>query len=197
MELSTSKIIVNTLIVTAILLIGVSVTSVLMKKPAEVVNNVSTPAETIKQPIIEENSTVSTTTESTTTEMSTPSSATSTATSTSQANENKNLTSKKWTWVKTTISGTSTTPKKANAFSVTFNATGTITGTTDCNNYFGSYKTTDSNKLTLGPIGSTKMFCGESQENDFMSVLQKVIEYSIDKNNNLILTTGSGTMMFK
>jgi heat shock protein HslJ len=128
--------------------------------------------------------------------MSTSSSTNSSATSTSQANENKNLTSKKWTWVKTTISGTSTLPKKINTFSMTLNATGTVYGATDCNNYFGSYKT-DSNKLTFGPFGSTRKFCEDSQETEFMSVLQKVTEYSIDKSNNLILNTGSGTMMFK
>ena len=47
---------------------------------------------------------------------------------------------------------------------ITFNSDGTLTGFGGCNNFFGSYTLTGQTSefgkgITLGPIGSTKMFC--------------------------------------
>lgn len=109
----------------------------------------------------------------------------------------KKLTDETWTWVKTDgENDIVVTPKNISAFTITLNATGTINGTTDCNNFFGTYKL-ETNELTFGPLGATKMFCENSQENDFMNILQKVTEYSISEDNNLILKSASGTMMFR
>lgn len=183
MESSTSKIMINVLIVTAIALIGVSVVSVLIKKPAP-----TTPAITTNEASTEV-ATTTDTEQSTTTEMTEETTATSSAP--------KGLIQKTWTWTKTT-SGTTTTvtPKKETAFTITFTETGSIQGTTDCNKFLGTYTAT-SNKISLSQLGSTKMYCEGSQEQDFTNTLQKISAYTIDKDNNLILTTASGTMVFK
>ncbi len=105
-----------------------------------------------------------------------------------------------WTWVHTQMNdGTLTTPKKAEAFTITFNPDGSLSGTTDCNRYFGSY-TLNQNKLSFGPFGATKMFCSESQESVFLKFLGEVDGYLLnEKDKTLVLTIrfDSGSMLFK
>jgi heat shock protein HslJ len=181
MESSTSKIMINVLIVTAIALIGVSVVSVMIKKP-EPATQVATTQETITEVATTTDNDPATTTETTSTDSSSTTSP---------------LTEKTWTWVKTTKGTTTTsTPKKEKAFTVTFTQTGSLQGTTDCNKFLGTY-TSSSNKISLSQLGSTKMYCEGSQENEFTATLQKITSYSIDNENNLVLTTASGTMVFR
>ena len=82
----------------------------------------------------------------------------------------------------------------------TFNsADARVTGKAGCNNYFGSYEV-KSSKLTLpGPIGSTKMSCGEQidkQEYDFLQAFQAAESYKIE-NGRLHITCGTQTLVFK
>ncbi len=190
--METSKTLVNILIVIAIVLIGTSVTSVLIKESKKEVMVVATATTT--ENITQEMPTVATTTEGTTTEIvAVASTTTSSSTSTTIT---KGLVGTKWTWVKTTMNASSTTPKKTTAFSITFTATGTLSGTTDCNNFFGTYKSS-SNTLTFGPLGATRMFCEGSQESEFMGVLQKVTKFEVNKENNLVLSSKEGEMVFK
>ena len=199
----TRKIWINVLIIIAILLIGVSITSVFIKKSEEpAVNNPPQIQQPVKQEVIA-TSTVDTSTTTnievaTTTSTTTPIS-TSTSTSKSTSIEPiKGFIAKSWTWTKTTTGSKVATPKKVNAFIVMFNQDLSLKGTTDCNSFFGSYKLASSTKISFGPLGVTKMFCEGSEETDFMKSLSDVTNYSIDKSNNLILTTASGTtMMFK
>ncbi len=187
MESSTSKILINILIVTAIALIGISVVSVLVEKPSEIT---ATAPDTVEQITIEEPVT-NTPTESTTTETTT-----STSTATTAPKNSIGIIDTSWVWIRSTNDNPNITPKKVDAFSITFGKDGSIKGTTDCNTYFGKYTET-SGKISFGPLGSTKMFCEGAQEGEFMLSLQGVSGYVIDKNNNLILSTGSGTMVFK
>ena len=46
-------------------------------------------------------------------------------------------------------------------------------GTTDCNNFSGSYKV-DGNQLTFGEFAATMMYCEGSQESDFLKSLGEV-----------------------
>jgi len=183
MESSTSKIAANVLIIVALLLISVSLITVFNKKGT--VTPLIIPPTT--EPIITEQPITSTTTEIITT-------STSTATSTSITIEG--FTDKSWTWSKTTTGTKVIIPKKISAFTIMFKNDGFLTGTTDCNNFFASYKVA-SDTLSLSSLGATQMFCEGAQEGDFMKALQEAKSYMIDKNNNLILINASGSMMFK
>lgn len=108
------------------------------------------------------------------------------------------LEGKTWVWNATTMNNDEvTSPKELNAFTITFNEDGKFNGTTDCNNYFGEY-TLDGNKLTFGGMASTKMYCQDSQENDYTSALSEVDQFMFDANGNLVLNLklDSGVMIF-
>lgn len=192
MESSTSKTGINTLIIISILLIGASLATVFIKKPTAAEAVKTTPTTIVQQPVVEE-VIVATTTASTTETV-----ATSTNTVASTTVSIKGFTEKNWTWVKTTNNSKVTTPKKATAFTITFNTDGSIKGTTDCNSFFGNYAVA-STTLSFGPLGATQMFCDGAQEGEFMLALQEITSYIVDKNNNLILNlkTSSSSMMFK
>jgi heat shock protein HslJ len=57
-----------------------------------------------------------------------------------------------------------------------------ISGSAGCNRYFGSYET-DGNSLTIGPAGSTMMFCSPEenmlQETAYLATLSTVASYEI------------------
>lgn len=111
-----------------------------------------------------------------------------------------NLTGRTWTWVRTQMNdGTVTTPKKVEAFTITFNADGSVLGTTDCNRFFGKYSL-DGNKVTFGPLASTKMACSGSQESVFMKFLGEIDSYLLnEKEQTLVLLVkfDSGSVIFK
>jgi len=65
-------------------------------------------------------------------------------------------------------------------------ADGKVNGSAGCNTYFADY-TLDGDKVTFGPAGSTRMFCGEpeglmQQETDFLAALGNVTSYRIQGN---------------
>ena len=117
----------------------------------------------------------------------------------SEVSTSKPITGEKWVWEKTVMNNDEvTTPNQAEAFTVTFDAEGQVTGTTDCNNFFGSYEI-ENNKITFGPLASTKMFCEDSQENVFHGFLGEVGSFFIDESNRLVLEIkfDSGSIIFK
>jgi len=77
-----------------------------------------------------------------------------------------------------------------------FTGNGSVSGSAGCNQYFASY-TTAGSSLTLGPVGSTKMFCGApagimGQEQAFLSLLTRVSRYEIE-GDRLVLVDAEGT----
>jgi heat shock protein HslJ len=72
-----------------------------------------------------------------------------------------------WKWRGTEKGSEMLTPKKADAFTLTFGADGSVSGTTDCNSFSGSYTLTG-NAIQFGALGMTKKFCEGSQENEFV-----------------------------
>lgn len=109
------------------------------------------------------------------------------------------LTMKKWTWVKTQMNdGKITTPKKVDAFTLTFGKDGSVSIATDCNSMGGTYTTKDK-QLTFGPGMSTMMYCEGSQEQEFAAFLTNVGSYLFTSKGELILEIkmDSGTMTFK
>ena len=110
------------------------------------------------------------------------------------------ITRREWKWVQTQMNdGTVTSPKKADAFTITFKEDGSLIGTTDCNDFSGGYKM-DDNKLSFGPFLSTRMACEGSQEGEFVKSLGEVNRFLIDQKENtlvLLFKVDSGSMTFK
>lgn len=106
---------------------------------------------------------------------------------------------KSWIWTKTQMNNdTTTTPKKSDAFAITFGKDGNVSITTDCNRMGGTYKV-DSNTITFGPLMATKMYCEGSQEQDFAKGLAQVATFFFTSKGELILELkmDSGTMNFR
>lgn len=106
---------------------------------------------------------------------------------------------KKWMWVKTLMNdGKITTPKKPEAFSLTFKADGSFSASTDCNGVGGSYKVTGKN-IVFTKIMSTLMYCDGSQEQEFTKSLNEIQSYMFTSKGELVfmLKMDSGTMVFK
>ena len=101
-----------------------------------------------------------------------------------------------WTWTSSLmLDGTQTVPEQATAFTITFTEDGEVFGTTDCNNFFGTY-TVYNGSLTFGPLGSTLMFCENAQEGIFLDNLSHVGGYTVEHEGNLFMTSDSQTMSF-
>lgn len=107
---------------------------------------------------------------------------------------------REWKWISTQLNdGTILTPEQTDAFTITFREDGTLTGTTDCNNFFGPYRWEDG-RLSLDQLASTKMACEGSQEGEFLKYLVEADGLMLDPQENtlvLLLKFDSGTMIFK
>ncbi|MFM2357960.1 MAG: hypothetical protein RJA61_697, partial [Candidatus Parcubacteria bacterium] len=106
---------------------------------------------------------------------------------------------KKWVWVSADYNdGRVITPKKTEAFTLTFNSNGTFSASTDCNGVGGNY-TVKGNQITFGQMISTKMFCEGSQETDFNQLLANTSSFFFTSRGQLILELkfDSGTVTFR
>lgn len=109
------------------------------------------------------------------------------------------LTANPWVWQKTVMnSGEIVTPNKAEAFTLTFTARNIISGTTDCNNFSGTYSLKEDGALSFGPIASTKMFCEDSQEMEFNRMVTDSNHAFISLTGELVLALpyDSGSVIF-
>lgn len=77
------------------------------------------------------------------------------------------LSNKTWYWVSTEVGASLTTPKNPSRFTMEFKADGTLSGSTDCNNYGGHYEISG-DTITFGVFFQTKMACLDSQEIEFL-----------------------------
>jgi putative lipoprotein len=86
----------------------------------------------------------------------------------------------------------------ANPPTIDFAADGTVSGTTGCNQYSGSY-TLDGSKITVGALAMTMMLCqgsaGEA-ETLFAPAMQGATGWAIDESGNLLLS-GAGDILAK
>jgi heat shock protein HslJ len=78
-----------------------------------------------------------------------------------------------------------------------FGKDGNLTGSSGCNTFSGSYKT-DGDKITIGPLASTRMYCGEpagvmDQESQYLAALQSAATYKIE-GTKLELRTADGAL---
>jgi heat shock protein HslJ len=78
-----------------------------------------------------------------------------------------------------------------------FGMDGNLSGSSGCNTYVGSYKV-DGDKITIGPLASTKKFCNEpagvmEQESQLLAALESAATYKIE-GNRLQLRTQDGAL---
>lgn len=105
-----------------------------------------------------------------------------------------------WVWEKTEMGdGTVITPKKPDAFTLSFTNDGKISGTTDCNNFSGSYTLSPGDVISFTPFASTLMFCADSQETEFREDVARSNQVFFTEAGNLVLLLpfDSGSVMFK
>jgi heat shock protein HslJ len=88
-------------------------------------------------------------------------------------------------------------PSKPGAFTITFNKDGTVSGTTDCNSFSGTYILDEKilGRVTFGPFALTKMFCEGSQEIEYIAMLRES-HFSIGENNLYLETDNIKTVIF-
>ena len=97
-----------------------------------------------------------------------------------------------WRWEKLIQADGSIVTPRSDVFSVTFGTDGKMTGKTDCNGFFGSYQLGSDGILSFGALGSTMMFCDNSQESVFTGAIQNVSSYGFEANGDLTLTLKGG-----
>lgn len=109
------------------------------------------------------------------------------------------LSMKQWSWVRTVYSNdTIAVPAKPGSFTLTFKDDGTVHAATDCNRMFGNYSV-DGRKLSFSKLAATKMYCPDSQEQDFAKMLSQVTSFLFTPDSRLVLELkyDSGQMIFK
>jgi heat shock protein HslJ len=104
-----------------------------------------------------------------------------------------------WTWIRTAYNNdTVEEPAQKDAFTLTFRD-GRVSGTTDCNDFHGAYSV-DGRKIHFDDkVASTRKFCADSQEAEFLTMLQSVESYLFTGHGRLILEIqyDSGTIQFR
>jgi heat shock protein HslJ len=106
---------------------------------------------------------------------------------------------KTWNWVNTLYSnGSTTVPRVANKFTLTFSGTNRFSAATDCNGVGGEYAATGSS-ITFSRIMSTLMYCENSQESDYAKMFSEVQSYHFTSKGELVfnLKFDSGSFIFK
>jgi heat shock protein HslJ len=87
---------------------------------------------------------------------------------------------------------------EAAKYTIEFATDGTFTAKADCNNLSGSYTTTSSNGLTIGPIATTLAACPEdSFAPQYVAGLDQAASYAIADDQLTITLTDGGTLVYK
>jgi len=83
-----------------------------------------------------------------------------------------------------------------------FGSDGSISGSAGCNSYTGSYTTSGSNGISIGPLATTRMYCGDpgvmDQETAYLALLSTVSSYEVTEDGmlNLMNSTGTPVLVF-
>jgi len=102
-----------------------------------------------------------------------------------------------WVWRTMVVGGDAVVePSRPDAFIITFDSEGRVSGTTDCNSFSGAY-TREGDVITVGPLASTKMFCADSQESQFTGALTEgPLTVSFEGGEVLVLRFSESTALF-
>ncbi len=86
---------------------------------------------------------------------------------------------------------TSFAPKKLSDFSLHFDTEGQVSGTTDCNGFFGSY-TKEGDSLQFGTLGSTMMYCSDSHETVYHDILSHIDHFELTESGLVLSNAEKG-----
>lgn len=100
-----------------------------------------------------------------------------------------------WVWESYTEDGNIKSPKNPESFVMKLAEKGHVSGTTDCNNYSGSYVATDSS-IDIGPLVTTRMACFQSQEGLYHNLLGSIDGYVITDDFLTLTSRGYTVMVF-
>lgn len=106
---------------------------------------------------------------------------------------------KTWNWVRTAYNNdTEVRPRDEKTFTLTLKSGNMFSATTDCNGVGGEYAV-NGNKIIFTRMMSTLMYCENSQEGDFVKMLEGVTSYFFTGKGELVLELkyDSGTVIFK
>lgn len=104
----------------------------------------------------------------------------------------------RWVWLQTVANGQTTDPSTADAFVLSFDASGNASMETDCNGGGGGFVVGPQRQLSFPMLITTMMFCEGSSDGDFYAQLGLVESYSLTADGVLELHLGGdgGTMEF-
>ncbi len=99
-----------------------------------------------------------------------------------------------WYWINATFAdGTVLTPNKELVYGLQFESNGDINILSDCNNIAGRYSTKNKS-LQISELVTTLKFCENTQETEFMQLVEKVQSYTL-VDNLLGLTLSDGAIV--
>ncbi len=99
------------------------------------------------------------------------------------------LSAHSWEWIRSEVYGTVTTPESSDTFTLSFIDDSHVSVGTDCNSMGGTYEL-QGYSLTFGSLVSTLMYCENSQESTFASMLAAVHHFEFNEHNELVLSFG-------
>jgi heat shock protein HslJ len=106
---------------------------------------------------------------------------------------------KTWVWESTLYNdGREVRPTKEKAFTLTFGTNRKFSATTDCNSMGGIY-IANASTISFSEMYMTEMYCADSQEGDFASLLKNIQGYHFTSRGELILDLkfDSGSVIFR
>jgi heat shock protein HslJ len=102
------------------------------------------------------------------------------------------------------IQGGSAVTVPTTAITLAFGSDVNVSGNGGCNNYFGPYAltgvtTTKGNGVTIGPLGSTKMYCSTTsqQESTYLAILQDTMAYVVDGTQLTLTDKSQNVLIFQ
>lgn len=113
--------------------------------------------------------------------------------------ETMTLSDKRWTWSYTQpMNGKKITPRKPGSFNIVFDENKIVHIQTDCNLYTGTFSV-DREAIWLYDLSSVGIYCGDTQEEQFMLEIRQVSRFFFTTSGGLVLTynIGNSQMFFK
>ncbi len=94
------------------------------------------------------------------------------------------------------VSGTEVPVIEGTALTAFFGPLGALNGTAGCNSFNGAYTTSGPNGISVGPLATTLMFCGDAgvmdQETAYLTLLRTVSFYEVTSEGMLHLLNATG-----
>ncbi len=82
-------------------------------------------------------------------------------------------------------------PSNLSDFSLHFDTEGQVSGTTDCNNFFGPY-TSEINNISFGALATTLMACPDAQEHLYHEILSQINHFELTESGLVLSNVEKG-----